>query len=147
MVPLECIPVLESDEQSLLSVGRLLNSWDSAAISGTCPEDREAISETRSNCFQDSIPWSGHALCLNVGNDGGKELSSVSHTNSEYYHCFPLMSPACGTEHCPQGVRDLTTPLVHQQVKQICSLRPGGIVLLTQHFLGTCRRPNTVSCR
>lgn len=61
-VPLECILVLEFDEQSLLSVGKLLNSWDSVAISGACPEDREAISETRSNCFQDSIPLLGYAL-------------------------------------------------------------------------------------
>lgn len=51
---------------------------------------------------------SGYALCLNIGNDGGKDLGFVSHPNSQYVHCFPRMPLACGTEHRPPGVWNLT---------------------------------------
>ena len=88
----ELVWVLGFDKQSLLPAGWILNSWGlSAAVSGTCPEDKEAISETRSNCFK-APSCSLKVLCTQK-DDGGKEPGSVFQTLHRSYY-FPLTSPA-----------------------------------------------------
>lgn len=41
-----------------------------------------------------------------------RDLGFVSHPNSQYVHCFPRMPLACGAEHWPPGVWNLTMSLV-----------------------------------
>lgn len=58
----------------------------SDAISGTCPEDKEAISETRSNCFEDSIKFPQSSWTQE--NDRRKELDFVFHIQTLLFPLF-----------------------------------------------------------
>lgn len=62
----------------------------SATLAGTCPEDREAISETTSDCFKNSSQFPWCLLWLNT-TQWSREGTGfcVSYTDSLSFPCFP----------------------------------------------------------